>query len=112
MNAAVIPLFDLPPVPKPTPAAGFDEFWLIWPNKKAKKAARPVYARVMKSGAITQERLLSEVRRYIDSKEEWKPYMLPTTFLNGDRWEDEYEVPDDTGKTGAEIMVEIEENND
>lgn len=67
----------------------FEEFWKIWPNKKAKKAARVAFKKAREIASL--ETILNGVHEYVEKKEEFRAWMHPATFLNGERWEDEYE---------------------
>lgn len=64
----------------------FDEFWNLYPRKTAKKAAEKSWCR-MKEGEqkeaisyLTKKPFANELTKYI-------PH--PSTFLNGERWNDE-----------------------
>jgi len=70
----------------------FDQFWDAYPKKKNKKKAQQIWtSRKLDSMA---DQLINDVilktqkdRSWIDG---YAPY--PTTYLNGDRWEDEVEL--------------------
>lgn len=104
----VVPLFDLPPVPKPTPAAGFDEFWELQIRKRSKDDAGKAWDAAIKASTAAQtiidgwERALPEMQ---ERERQYVPY--PATWIRGKCWTDEPDA-EDTGKTGAEIMAEIE----
>ena len=68
---------------------GFDKFWEAYPNKKDKQKA-------MKAWAKHQPDIVNVLKALVTQKgsEQWKKdngqYIpLPTTWLNGARWEDE-----------------------
>ncbi len=65
----------------------FDEFWLIWPYKKAKADAMKAWK---KMSAENRNAAFDGSRNFWSSK---KPdyYINPATYLNGARWEDECE---------------------
>ncbi len=70
---------------------GFDKFWEAYPNKKDKQKA-------MKAWAKHQPDIVNVLKAIVVQKnsEQWKKdngqYIpLPTTWLNGARWEDEIE---------------------
>lgn len=69
----------------------FDEdFWPGWPNKVAKKDARRAWDKAIAAGVDPQ--VIIEGRdRYKRGKPDWKAWMHPATFINGERYEDEYE---------------------
>ena len=72
--------------------SAFDQFWNAYPKKKDKKKAQQIWnSRKLDSMA---DQLINDVilktqkdRSWIDG---YAPY--PTTYLNGDRWEDEVEL--------------------
>lgn len=68
----------------------FDEFWQLWPNKKAKDASQKKYISILKASPEKHSEIMEGLRRYIANKPEWQDWMLPTTFLNQGRWADEY----------------------
>lgn len=81
------------PVPSRTPSTttaapdGFAEFWEVWPRKEDKKKAGAAYAKALKrSDADT---ILAGAKRYRDDPNRLAQYTkLPTTWLNGDCWDD------------------------
>lgn len=68
----------------------FDRFWEAYPKKKNKKKAREVFTRLKPSEELL-EKMLSSIDVAKQSGEwndiQFIPY--PTTWLNGERWEDE-----------------------
>jgi len=74
---------------KDTKINGFDEFWKVYPNKKDKQKAIIAWAK--------NEPDLQKVLKALNTQknsEQWKKedgrfIPLPTTWLNGARWEDE-----------------------
>lgn len=85
----------IPPNP-PKGGAGeadsdFDRFWVEYPRKQGKGAARNAYRKARKK--ITAEEMLSAVRRQKKSwdwtKEGGRYVPQPATWLNQERWSDE-----------------------
>lgn len=68
----------------------FNEFWQLWPNKKAKEATEKKYIGILKAKPDKHLEIMEGLRRYIANKPDWQDWMLPTTFLNQGRWADEY----------------------
>ncbi len=70
---------------------GFDEFWELYPKKKAKQDARKAWLKLDLSEQLV-EIIVNHVswRRYTNDwvKDAGKFCPLPATFLNGHRWED------------------------
>lgn len=65
-----------------------DVFWPRYPKKVAKKIARKALGRAL--GRASLEMIMVGVERYIEGKPEWQAWMHAATFLNGDRWEDDW----------------------
>lgn len=72
-----------------SPHDRFDEFWSIYPCKKAKKAARKSWQRALKDADA--DTIINGARRYAESRSGQDPKYtaMPTTWLNQGRWEDE-----------------------
>ena len=75
-------------IPEPT-SDRFNEFWSIYPNKTGKKKASQMWNR-RKLDAIA-DTIINSLRIRIDNDPRWDAGFIqnPTTFLNGDLWEDE-----------------------
>ena len=94
------------PVPSRTPSTttaapdGFAEFWEVWPRKEDKKKAGAAYAKALKrSDADT---ILAGAKRYRDDPNRLAQYTkLPTTWLNGDCWDDAPLPPRGDGRPSA-----------
>ena len=76
----------------------FDEFWKAYPKKKDKKKAQDKFLRCCKDEFIFNQIMfnLSKQKRSRDwnkSNGQFIPY--PTTWLNGERWNDEVEVEEE-----------------
>lgn len=71
----------------------FDEFWDLYPRKRDKKKAREVWIR--KRLDERAHTICQDVRHRQRLDDQWKRgYIpLPTTYLNGERWEDEFSQP-------------------
>lgn len=63
----------------------FDQFWKAYPRRDNKKKARATWNRLSKSNK--QKALIDLETRYIGIQKCFVP--LPTTYLNGERWEDD-----------------------
>lgn len=73
----------------------FDRFWHHYPRKLDKKNAKKSFNKLKPDKELT-ETIIKQLERFKDTKE-WKdengkyiPY--PSTWLNGRRWEDEFET--------------------
>ena len=71
----------------------FYDFWAIYPRKKEKKKARVSFNRLPKK---TQSECIEGVKDYIKQIEVQgtEPQFIkpPSTFINGENWEDEFET--------------------
>jgi hypothetical protein len=73
----------------------FKEFWNLYPNKKNKKKSLQIWQ--SKTFALTESKfieIMSGLEKAVESdnwkKDKGRYIPLPTTFLNGERWNDEY----------------------
>ena len=74
----------------------FDDFWLLYPRRVAKKDAKKAWARISGADQVKALTAMVQWRRIWANKElEYLPH--PASWLNGERWEDE--LP--TASTGA-----------
>lgn len=85
------------PVPPASPD-GFDEFYSIWPRKRAKPAAQKAWAKAVKRASADQ--ILSAAIAYRDNPHRPEPHLIPhpATWLNQDRWNDELDGPRGNGR--------------
>lgn len=70
----------------------FEQFWSIYPKKKAKQDALKAFNKISPNDSLLTE-ILKGVENYSKTddwqKEDGKYIPLPATFLRGGRWEDE-----------------------
>lgn len=72
----------------------FEEFWQLYPRKVAKKDARKMWARLSESQkTIALQALPLHVKVW--NAEGREPHQIPhaATWINGERFEDELEMP-------------------
>lgn len=82
----------------PDPAACFDEFWQVFPLRVGKGAARRAWPRALRAAGGDCERLLAGARRYRDDPNREQRYTKhPSSWLNGECWDDE-PLPSRTGR--------------
>jgi hypothetical protein len=76
-----------------TPSMEFDRFWIQYPRKVGKEAARKAFAKAMKKTTI--DKVLSAVEdlriRVAGKDQQFTPH--PATWLNEGRWDDEITQP-------------------
>lgn len=74
--------------PEKEPAATFDDFWLLYPRRVAKKDARQAWWKLTPANQVKALDALIDWRRIYAARDDDKiPH--PATWLNGERWEDE-----------------------
>lgn len=74
----------------------FENFWQAGMRKVNKKAARKIFQRLLKEQSNPHEfveMLSNDVKHRIRLKQFGFDAMHPTTYLNGERWEDEMPKP-------------------
>ncbi len=76
------------------PQPDFDAFWQAYPRKVAKAAARKAYAKALR--LTDHATILEGLEAYKRGKPDYCDWCHASTWLNGERWEDEYEVDDVT----------------
>ena len=89
-------LEDKTPCTKPNGSAhatsiDFEKFWNHWPIKINKKTAKTAFMR-KKFESTDIDILIADITERMKNDEKWKGGYIPlcSTYLNGDRWEDEY----------------------
>ena len=79
------------------PINRFDDFWKMYPRKTDKKKAMAAWAKVKPDDDLAIK-IITNVSNRLASGEWVKGsqyIMHPTTYLNGARWDDESQAPDD-----------------
>jgi hypothetical protein len=86
---------------------GFDDFWQQYPKKRNKKKSRDIWKR-KRLDTIAVDIVLDVISRKT-SDERWTAGYIPdpTTYLNGERWQDEY-----TDTRGVKRKTYTDELND
>jgi len=81
---------SLEPITKPIDQ--FEEFWSLYPKKVAKKKAHQKYKLIIKNKEATAKQMIEALKLYCDKvKGKDAEFILhPTTWLNGERWLDDY----------------------
>lgn len=67
----------------------FDDFWAVYPSKENKKKAKAVWTK--KKLDLKADMIIADVIRRKACHKKWLEGFIPhpTTYLNGERWEDE-----------------------
>ena len=84
----------------------FEDFWLLYNYKTAKKAAKSAWNRLSEA---KRQLIMDHLPERLATDKQWcewgsKPHAA--TFINQERWEDEYERCDDNNKAGPESIME------
>jgi hypothetical protein len=66
---------------------GFEEFWKVYPRREGIKTARASFLKALKSSDL--QTILDGARKYAKTHKEIKFCLLPTSWLNQERWNDE-----------------------
>lgn len=66
-----------------------DQFWNAYPYKQAKKTALEVLDRIRAADKTPFQEILDGIETYRRTKPPDRDWMLPTTFLRNERWNDE-----------------------
>jgi len=84
---------------------GFDRFWKTYPRHEKKKNAREIWKR--KKLDQLAEQITADVTKRISEHGAWLDGFIPhaTTYLNGERWNDEI-VPKGLGTPGKQSITE------
>jgi hypothetical protein len=71
----------------------FDQFWEIYPRKVGKGKARQAFEKALEKTDI--DTILAGVEAYVyhEGYNDMEFIAHPTSWLNGERWDDEYETP-------------------
>ena len=72
----------------------FDKFWQEYPLKVNKKRSKQLFHKAIRSGT-SFEKIMEGLKAYKTNKEDWRKWMHPTTWLNGEHWQDEYETQEE-----------------
>lgn len=76
---------------QPAPATvEFEDFWLMYPRRVAKKDARNAWNKIPPKFHTQILTALFEWRRIWADRNELEFVPYPATWLNGERWEDEF----------------------
>lgn len=67
----------------------FQAFWVSYPRRVAKGAARKAFDKAIKK--TTLEDMLKAITEYVAKKPEKIDFKHPATWLNGECWHDEWE---------------------
>lgn len=90
---------------------GFEEFWAAYPRREAKKDAMKAWAQMTEGQKFAARESIPLHVRFWNLSGRTRQYIpLPASWLRGERWEDELELPqpkvmDEWWKTTAGITA-------
>ena len=86
----------------------FAEFWDAWPSgqrKRDRHKAEQAWKRLKLDDQA--DMIIADIKRRATDDQQWlRGYApMPTTYINGKRWEDEFDAPQRTGKLNGKASV-------
>lgn len=69
----------------------FEAFWRAYPRRIGKGAARNAFQKAIRKTDL--ETMLTAIEAYVQHKPSWQDFCHPSTWLNQERWSDEWETP-------------------
>jgi hypothetical protein len=86
-------------------ADGFEEFWVEYPKKVAKKSCLDIWKR--KKLGLLKDKLKADVLTRKEKCRKWRDGFIPnpSTYLTGDRWDDEMELAPPTQSQGDQRQL-------
>lgn len=80
---------------------GFEQFWVAYPRKEAKKDAMKAWTVMTPEQQFAAAHAVPVHVRYWNAAGRTKQYIpLPASWLRGERWEDELEMPSTQAEMG------------
>lgn len=77
------------PITEPQEQPEFDDFWVLYPRREAKKDAKKMWERMTVAQQLDACIALMDWRKVFLARQSNQYIPLPATWLNGERWEDE-----------------------
>jgi hypothetical protein len=99
-------LFDEPQPAQPKPSATFDQFWAIYPKKRAKGAARKAWDKAV--AKTDPAKILSAAVAYAKSRAAADPKFTkwPQGWLADERWDDQPDLPSADRPIGVRVVTD------
>lgn len=69
----------------------FNQFWRSYPRRVGKGTARRAFAKAIHMTDL--QTMLKAIEAYKAHKPAYQDFCHPSTWLNGERWDDEWETP-------------------
>ncbi len=88
----------------------FEKFWVLYPKKQAKENARKAFIKLMSENPEVFDLIINGLKNYnshiaeqITKNSDWDFVALPTTWLNGKRFYDEYSIKKENRETARKV---------
>lgn len=97
--------------PRPRKDDRFERFWSAYPRRVKRPDAEKAFAKAIKRAP--EDAILAGVERYKKSKPDYADWAHPASWLNNDRWLDQYDMPPGPGLVigsadpGWRVMLEL-----
>jgi len=94
--------------PSESTVNAFDSFWSLYPSKKAKKKCQEIWKR-RKLDSIADE-IVEKLKNQVANDEQWARGFAPnpSTYLNGDRWNDELSASSEKMANEKRIQLQLD----
>lgn len=69
----------------------FEVFWRAYPRRISKATARTAFAKAI--GKTTLYTMIEAIAAYVANKPSYQDFKHPSTWLNGECWDDEWTTP-------------------
>jgi hypothetical protein len=83
----------------------FETFWAAYPRRQSKGAARTAFDKAIRK--TTLQTMLTAIDAYVRHKPAYQDFKHPSTWLNQECWDDEWEVPAAPQRPHNEILDAI-----
>lgn len=96
-----------------THSSGFDAFWAVYPRREGKIGAAKAYAKAL--GVISRPDAAEIITKAAwayskaSADQDRQFIALPTTWLNGGRWEDQLTTTDSSKEAATKVMYPVRE---
>ena len=80
----------------------FSTFWKAYPRRQSKGAARTAFAKAIRK--TTLDAMLAAIEDYQRYKPAYQDFKHPSTWLNGECWEDEWQTTPLRQSTGNSMI--------
>ena len=91
----------------PAQLQSFEAFWKAYPRRVGKGAARKAYEKAIKIATPDEimAGLIRQLAYYATREQQFIPH--PSTWLNGERWDDEPQIPQQRPRTLSDAARDL-----